>query len=123
MAEPDQAFVAAFLAPWNAHDVEGAMALMTDDCIWEVPRGSAPHGTLFAGAEAVRAAIAAAFRAMPDVRYKVVRSSFGRDLVVLELLVSGTLADGQAARFHACDVMTLRDGKVAAKRSYRKVAG
>jgi hypothetical protein len=43
--------------------------------------------------------------------------------VVLELLVSGTLPDGQQARFHACDVMTLRDGKVAAKRSYRKVAG
>ena len=121
MGEPDQAFIAAFLAPWNAHDVAGAMALMTDDCVWEIPRGSAPHGTLFEGADAVRAAIAGAFKAMPDVRYEVVRSSFGRDLVVLELLVSGTLAGGQQERFHACDVMTLRDGKVAAKRSYRKV--
>jgi ketosteroid isomerase-like protein len=121
MGEPDQAFVDEFLAPWNAHDVEGAMALMTGDCLWEIPRGSAPYGTVFTGADAVRRAIAGAFKAMPDVRYEVVRSSFGRDLVVLELLVSGTLADGQPTRFHACDVMTLRDGKVAAKRSYRKV--
>lgn len=123
MGEPDHAFVTAFLAPWNAHHVEGAMALMTDDCIWEVPRGSAPCGTLFEGADAVRGAIAGAFEAMPDVRYEFLRSSFGHDVVVLELLVSGTLADGQKARFHACDVMTLRGGKVAAKRSYRKVVG
>jgi hypothetical protein len=26
----DDAFVAKFLAPWNAHDVDGAMALMAD---------------------------------------------------------------------------------------------
>jgi ketosteroid isomerase-like protein len=116
-----EAYVKDFLAPWNAHDVDGAMTLMTDDCIWEMPRGAEPHGTLFEGADAVRAAIAGAFRAMPDVRYDLVRSSFGRDLIVLELLVSGTLADGRQARFHACDVMTMRDGKVAAKRSYRKV--
>jgi ketosteroid isomerase-like protein len=43
----DQAFVDRFLAPWNRHDVDGAMALMTDDCVWEIPRGSEPHGTLF----------------------------------------------------------------------------
>ena len=123
MGEPDHAFVTAFLAPWNAHDVEGAMALMTDDCIWEVPRGNAPCGTLFKGADAVRAAIAGAFEAMPDVRYELLCSSFGQYLVVLELLVSGTPADGQPVKFHACDVMTLRGGKVAAKRSYRKVVG
>ena len=117
----DDAFVERFMKPWNAHDVEGAMALMTDDCLWEIPRGSEPHGTRFEGSTAVRAAIGAAFKAMPDIRYERVCSSFGPDLVVLELLVTGTLADGRPARFHACDVMTVRGGKVAAKRSYRKV--
>lgn len=56
----DDAFVQRFMKPWNDHDVDGAMALMTDDRLWEVSRG--------------------------------------------------------------CDVMTPRDEKVAAKRSYRKVA-
>ena len=41
MARYDEAFVERFLAPWNRHDVDGALALMTDDCVWEVPRGRA----------------------------------------------------------------------------------
>jgi uncharacterized protein (TIGR02246 family) len=116
----DQAFVDRFMTPWNAHDVDGAMALMTDDCIWEIPRGGQPHGTQFKGSQAVRAAIVNAFKAMPDIAYELVHTGFGPDLLVLELLVTGTLPGGEKARFHACDVMTVRDGKVAAKRSYRK---
>jgi uncharacterized protein (TIGR02246 family) len=117
----DQAFVDRFMTPWNAHDVDGAMGLMTDDCIWEIPRGGQPHGTQFKGSQAVRAAIVNAFKAMPDIAYELVHTGFGPDLLVLELLVTGTLPGGEKARFHACDVMTVRDGKVAAKRSYRKV--
>jgi taurine dehydrogenase small subunit len=119
----DEAFVTRFMKPWNEHDVDGAMTLMTDDCVWEMLRGSELHGTRFDGSEAVRGAIAALFKAMPDVRYDLVHSSFGRDLVVLELLVTGTPAGGEQTKFHACDVMTVRHGKVAAKRSYRKVVG
>jgi len=66
-------------------------------------------------------AIANLFKTMPDITYELVHSSFGQDLVVLELLVNGTQADGRKAKFHACDVMTFRDGKVAAKRSHRIV--
>jgi uncharacterized protein (TIGR02246 family) len=119
----DDAFVAMFLAPWNAHDVDGAMALMADDCLWEVTRGSEPYGTVFNGDEAVRTAIANAFKAMPDIRYEPVRTLFGPDHIVVELLVTGTLPDGTPAKFHACDVMTMVAGKVTTKRSYRKVAG
>jgi len=122
MAAPDEAYVERFLIPWNAHDVDGAMALMTNDCIWETTRGAEPHGTLFTGAPAVRGAIAAVFEAMPDIRYEVVRTSFGPGLAVAELLVTATLTDGKRVRFHACDVMNVRDdGKISSKRSYRKV--
>jgi ketosteroid isomerase-like protein len=117
----DKAFVDRFLKPWNDHDVEGALALMTDDCVWEITRGSEPHGTRFEGSKAVGAAIAQAFSAMPGIHYEPVHSSFGQDVVVVELLVTGTLADGRLAKFQACDVMTVKDGKVAAKRSYRKL--
>lgn len=117
----DKAFVEKFLEPWTAHDVASAMALMTDDCVWEITRGSEPWGTRIEGSKAVRAAITDAFRAMPDIHYELVHSSFGRDFVVVELLVTATLADGRPAKFQACDIMTVRDGKVAAKRSYRKL--
>lgn len=121
MSRYDEAFVDRFLAPWNRHDVDGALALMTDDCVWEVTRGSEPHGTLFEGPSAIRSAIAGAFEAHPDIRYQPVRSLFGEDHVVVELLVTGTLRVGTKTRFHACDILTMRDGLIAAKRSYRKV--
>jgi ketosteroid isomerase-like protein len=84
MARYDEAFVERFLAPWNRHDVDGALALMTDDCVWEVPRGREPHGTLYTGQTAVRSAIVEAFKALPDVNYQPVRNSFGEDHVVVE---------------------------------------
>ena len=34
----DDTFMDLFLEPWNQHDVNGALALMTDDCAWERPR-------------------------------------------------------------------------------------
>ena len=39
MARYDDAFVDRFPGPWNRHDVDGALALMTDDCVREVARG------------------------------------------------------------------------------------
>ncbi len=117
----DRAFVERFLKPWNEHDAKGALALMTDDCLWEITRGAEPHGTRIEGSRAVGAAIVDVFRAMPDIHYEPVHIVSGQDFVVIELQVTATLADGRRARFHACDVMTVRDGKVAAKRSYRKL--
>jgi len=66
MARYDDTFVDRFLEPWNRHDVDGALALMTDDCVWEVTRGREPHGT---GRTDVRAAIVEAFKALPDINY------------------------------------------------------
>jgi ketosteroid isomerase-like protein len=36
MPRCDEAFVDRFLAPWNRHDVDGALALMTDDRVWRI---------------------------------------------------------------------------------------
>ena len=46
MARYDDTFVDRFLEPWNRHDVDGALALMTDDCVREITRGREPHGPL-----------------------------------------------------------------------------
>ena len=73
MARYDEAFVERFLAPWNRHDVDGALALMTDDRVWVITRGREPHGTLYARRADVRAAIVEAFKALPDINYQPVR--------------------------------------------------
>ena len=51
----DDTFVDRFPEPWNQHDVDGALALMTDDCVWEITRGREPHGTLYTGRAAAAA--------------------------------------------------------------------
>ena len=73
MARYDDTFVDRFLDPWNRHDVDGALALMADDCVCEVMRGREPHGTLYTGRANVRAAIVEAFKALPDINYQPVR--------------------------------------------------
>jgi hypothetical protein len=78
MPRCDEAFVDRFLAPWNRHDVDGALALMTDDCVWKVTRGSEPHGTLFEGPSAVCLAIAGAFEVLPDIRRSTAPGSIWR---------------------------------------------
>ena len=97
MARYDEAFVERFLAPWNRHDVDGALALMTDDCVWEVTRGREPHGTLYTGQTAVRSAIVEAFKALPDVNYQPVRNSFG-DIVAETPEVDHIPAGSQSGR-------------------------
>ena len=66
MPRYDDTFVDRFLEPWIRHDVDGALALMTDDCVWEVTRGREPHGTLYTGQTAVRSAIVEGFKALPE---------------------------------------------------------
>jgi hypothetical protein len=43
------------------------------------------------------------------------------DFAVVEELTTGTPVGGTRFEVQLCDVLTLRDGKVASKRSYRKV--
>ena len=74
---PYDTFVDRFLEPWNQHDVDGALALMTDGCVWEITKGRGPHGTLCpgradVGRADVRAAIVEAFKAFPDINYQPV---------------------------------------------------
>jgi hypothetical protein len=75
MAPYDDTFVGRVLEPWNQHGVDSALALMTDDCVWEITRGCErePHGTLYTGRAEVRAAIVEAFKALPDINYQPVR--------------------------------------------------
>jgi ketosteroid isomerase-like protein len=121
MTKHDDDFVEKFLVPWNGHDVDGALSLMTDDCIWEITRGAEPHGTLYSGSREVRTAIDDAFKAVPNIHYQPLRCHYGKDHVVVELLVTGTRVDGEELRFHACDILTLAGDKIVSKRSYRKV--
>ena len=113
-------FLDAFAAAWNRHDVDGLMACMTPDGVFEASAGKDVAGTRHVGAEAVRKAYAAVFDTYADGRWNNPRHFVAGDRAVSEWTFTGTTSDGTKVEVNGCDVFTLKGGKIALKNSYRK---
>jgi ketosteroid isomerase-like protein len=120
MAWDGEAFVRQFTTVWNAHDLDGVMAMMTDDVVFEASFGKDPWGTRAIGKAAARELVAEVFDRIPDVRWDELRHFVCPEHAVVESVTTGTPRGGARFEAHLVDVLTLRDGKIAAKRSYRK---
>jgi ketosteroid isomerase-like protein len=113
----------AFAAAWNRHDVDGLMACMTDDCVFEAAAGKEVAGTRHVGRDAVRRAYAAVFDTYADARWNQPRHFVAGDRAVSEWTFTGTMRDGTKVEVNGCDLFTLRGGRIAVKNSYRKQRG
>jgi steroid delta-isomerase-like uncharacterized protein len=120
MAFDGDAFVARFNTVWNRHDLDGILAMMTDDVVFEASFGKDPWGARVVGQAAVREFLEDMFRRIPDVRWDEIRHFACPELAVVEWLTTGTPRGGTRYEVQGCDVLALRNGKIAAKRSYRK---
>ncbi len=120
MAFDGEAFVDRFNTVWNGHDLEGILAMMTDDVVFEASFGRDPWGTRISGKPAVRQFLTDMFARIPDVRWDEIRHFAHPQQVTVEWLTTGTPRGGTAYKVEGCDILTLRDGRIAAKRSYRK---
>ncbi len=109
-----------FAAAWNRHDVDGLMACMAADCVFEASAGTNVAGTRHVGTAAVRAAYAAVFATYADARWNHPRHFVAGDRAVSEWTFTGTSKDGARVEVNGCDVFTLAGGKIAVKNSYRK---
>jgi ketosteroid isomerase-like protein len=109
-----------FMHAWNAHDVDAIMAQMTDDVVFEPSFGPEPWGARYEGAAAVRAGVEKNFRNIPNIRWDELRHFACETHAVVEWLTTGTPEGGKPFKVEGCDILTLRGGKIAAKRSYRK---
>jgi ketosteroid isomerase-like protein len=114
------AFVARFNTVWNGHDIEGILAMMTDDVVFEASFGKEPWGARAVGKTAVREFLEAMFQRIPDVRWDEIRHFACPEQATVEWLTSGTPRGGTRYEVQGCDILALRGGKIAAKRSYRK---
>ncbi len=103
----------AFGDAWNAHDLDAALALTTDDIVFE-STGPAPDGVRSSGRAAVRDA------------WQPIFADVASHFTVEELLIAGdratqtwiySWADGHV---RGIDFFRVRDGKVAEKLSYVK---
>ena len=120
MAWNGEAFVTRFNEVWNGHAIEGIIEMMTEDVIFEASFGNDPWGTRITGKPAVRAFLEAMFDRIPDIRWDEIRHHAAPDQVTVEWLTSGSPRGGTPYKVEGCDILTIRDGKIAAKRSYRK---
>jgi ketosteroid isomerase-like protein len=115
------AFVKRFMDVFNNRDPEGIAAMMADDAILEASFGREPWGMRVVGPVAIRDFYVEMFARTPDAHWDEVSHSASREHVVVESMHTATPRDGPRIECMICDVLTLRDGKIAAKRSYRKV--
>ena len=102
-----------FNEAWNAHDLDAAMAMCTDDVVFETT-GPAPDGERVEGQDAVRACWAPVFDNP--------RSEFEQEDVVAagDRLVQRWRYSWGDGHVRGVDVFLLRDGKVAEKLAYVK---
>jgi ketosteroid isomerase-like protein len=105
--------VEAFGAAWAAHDLDAALAMVADDCVFDAT-GPAPDGSRHAGRDAIREAWQAIFDDR-DSRFEAEETFAGGDRVVQ--LWRYTWAGGH---IRGVDVFRVRDNKVAEKLSYVK---
>jgi ketosteroid isomerase-like protein len=120
MAFDGETFVARFNEVWNEHAIAGILEMMTDDVVFEASFGNDPWGTRVIGKPALRRFLEAMFDRIPDVRWDEIRHFACPELTVVEWLTTGAPRGGAPFKVEGCDVLTLRGGKIAAKRSYRK---
>jgi ketosteroid isomerase-like protein len=105
--------VTSFMAAWQDHDLDAALALISADCVFEAT-GPAPDGTTCVGLDAIRAAWAPIF-ADSASRFRIEETLSAGDRVVQRW--SYSWSDGH---IRGVDVMRVSDGKIVEKLSYVK---
>ena len=108
-------------AGFNRHDLDAIMQFHRPDAVFEGPRGPDPWGRRYVGADQIRAAFAARFEGIPNVRYGQDQHFVDGDRGASEWRLSGTTVDGQQLDLNGCDLWVFQDGKVVKKDSYWKI--
>lgn len=120
MSQPTVAFLQAFADALNNHDIDAALEMMTDDCVFNAVAGPELQGKSFVGPDAVRAGLSAAWQNAPDACWVDAECYVVGDKGFLESTYKGTTADGLRTEARMIDVLTFRDGKIAIKNAFRK---
>lgn len=105
--------VAAFGEAWADHDLEAALSMVTDDCVFDAT-GPAPDGTRCVGVEAIRALWGPIFED-PGSRFEEEEIFEAGDRVVQRWCYRF-----EGGHIRGVDLFKVRDGKVAEKLSYVK---
>ena len=118
--ERNRATAQRFFELFSACDIDGVLALMTDDATWRIPgkKELTPTAGVY-----TKERIGRLFQRMLDnlstgLRMTVLSSIAERDRVALEVISSGDLKNGRLYRQEYHFLMEFRDGKISAVREY-----
>lgn len=114
------ALLEALFRAFNAHDADGVVALMTEDCVFEAAAGPEIHGVRHVGRAAVKTAFENVWKGLPDVRWDVTGHFAAGDRAVSQWIFRATRPDGARIEVEGCDLFDVRDGRIAVKRAFRK---
>lgn len=124
MAQPNKTitvdFLQSFVDAFNAHDLNGIMSHMTNDCVFEASAGPDVNGEKFTGQEQVKKAFESVFATFRDAQWNNPRHFIDGNRGISEWTFTGTKNDGTKVEVTGCDIFTFKDGKIAIKNSYRK---
>src|SRR5438874_9825280 len=121
-----QEFIDRYNDAWNAHDVDGIVAMHTEDSVFE----NHVTGDVNVGREQIGSAIRGIFSVFPDLRFEARRQYLREDLVVQEWTARGTHLGklhrsgieveptAREVEYRGMDIIPLRDGLVARKDVY-----
>jgi len=107
-----------FNEAFNRHDIDGVMAAMTDDCVFE-NTNPAPDGKRYQSQTEVRAFWEGLFQNSPDALFEAEEIFAAGDRCVVRWIYRKT-RDGQPWHLRGVDVFRVRNGKVAEKLAYVK---
>ena len=110
-----------FLEAFNQHDLDAIMGYFAEDCVFYMPRGSAPRGDRYVGKNEVRAGLAKRFQGIPDVHYGEDQHWAGEDFGVSEWTLTGTSVTGKKIEVRGVDLLEFSQGKITRKDSFWKI--
>jgi ketosteroid isomerase-like protein len=111
--------VRRFNEAFDRQDVNGVMAAMTEDCVFE-NTCPPPDGERFEGQQRVREAWAEFFGSSPDARFTTEEMFAAGDRCVVRWRYDWTGTDGTSGHIRGVDLFRVREGKVAEKLAYVK---
>jgi ketosteroid isomerase-like protein len=115
--EATMGLVRRFIESVGRHDVDAILADMTDDAVYENLGQDVDSGR-HQGRAQVRAAFEAVFAAYPDCHSDTDELFAAGDRCCYCWTMRWTEDDGSEGSSHGVDIFTVRDGKVAYKKTY-----
>lgn len=111
--------VLAFNEAFNQHDVDGMMALMSEECVFE-NTSPAPDGTVYEGKSDLRKFWQDFFQQSPEAHIKIEEIFSMGERCIMLWRYSWVDSDGEAGHVRGADIFLVRNELIEEKLSYVK---